>query len=120
MSKGSKRRPENTAAIRENWEQALGLPKKRKRDKTVQTANAAVCIFCYRILKTCKSCGKQHCSCVRIANCRTRSPKRVGDPLEQSPYGFTVDRSGCRDIGAPAEKDTPAMINQEFIKKRYG
>lgn len=120
MSKTSKRRPEDRKAIDQNWEQALGLPKQRKRAKTVKTANAAVCIFCYRVLKTCKHCQREHCPCVAIANCQRKAPKKVGDPLEQSPYGFNVDRSGCRDIGAPAEKDSAPMLNTEFIKKRFG
>ena len=117
MSKGSGRRPEDRAAVAKNWEQALGLKPKRK-SKTVKTANAAVCIFCFRVLKTCKRCKRVHCPCVAIADCRRKAPKKVGDPLEQSPYGFEVNRSGCRDIGAPAEKDTPPMLNHDFMKSR--
>src|SRR5579864_1763941 len=117
MSKGSGRRPEDAAAIERNWPFGRKSPQKHV---TPSKKSAASCPLCYKPITTCRRCGREHCPCTVLSDCsgKRRAPYRVGDPLEQSPYGFEVNRSGCRDIAAPPEKDTPPLLNHEFMRQR--
>lgn len=97
MSKGCKRRPEDRAAIEQNWERALGLKPRAPRATVVETRSRSVCTFCYRIINKCERCHRDHCPCTPISNCQDPRPLRRAkptDPLDTNPYGFVQHRSG--------------------------
>lgn len=121
MSKGSKRRPEDTKAIERNWPFRDRGP---KAAPVVASTGGEKCFFCYQPLQRCQSCRRIHCvsrggrACTALADCRQKPAKKTHDPLTASPYGFEVNREGYRaDLGDP-DKDTPPLINHEFAAKR--
>jgi len=59
------------------------------------------CLFCFVEMRTCKKCGKEHCTsrrgrgCCPIVRCDNPPTRRSHDPLTAAPHGFRIlERTG--------------------------